>query len=129
MRELTGGRGADVVLDVSSGATDPILQGIDMVRKGGTFVVAGLKTHNALNGFHTDKLIFNEIAMLGVLSSEWEDTAKAIEILTRRWREFQVLCTHAYPVGEAETAVRLLGREIEDGPEPVHIHLDTTVTP
>ncbi len=129
VRELTGGRGADVVLDVSSGATDPILQGVDMVRRGGTFVVAGLKTHNTLNDFHTDKLIFNEIAMLGVLSSEWEDTAKAVEILTRRWQELQVLCTHSYPVGEAETAVRLLGREIEDGPEPVHIHLDTTVAP
>ncbi len=129
VREITGGHGADIVLDVSSGSTEPLLQGVDMVRKGGTLVVAGLKTHNALNNFYTDKLIFNEIAMLGVLSSDWSSTEKAVEILARRWRELQVLCTHAYPVGEAETAVRVLGREIEDGPEPVHIHLDTTVAP
>lgn len=129
VRDLTAGRGADIVLDVSAGATEPLLQAVEMVRKGGTIVVAGLKTHNALNGLYTDKLIFNEIAMLGVLSSDWSSTEKAVEILVRRWRELQVLCTHAYPVGEAETAVRVLGREIDDGPEPVHIHLDTTVAP
>lgn len=129
VRQLTGGRGADIVLDVSSGATDPILQAIDMTAKGGTFVVAGLKTHNAVNNLYTDKLIFNEIAMLGVLSSDWSSTEKAVHILERKWRDLQMLCTHAYPLGEAETAVRVLGREIEDGPEPVHIHLDTTAPP
>jgi alcohol dehydrogenase len=129
VRELTDGRKADIVLDVSAGATDPILQGIEMLRKGGTLVVAGVKTHNALNNFHTDKLVFNEIAMLGVLSSDWVDTDKAVDILRERWRDLSELCTHSYPVGEAEKAVRLLGREIEDGPEAVHIHLDTMTPP
>ena len=100
-----------------------------MVRKGGTIVVAGVKTHNALNNFFTDKLVFNEIAMLGVLSSDWEDTDKAVDILRNRWREWESLCTHAYPVGEADKAVRVLGREIQDGPEAVHIHLDTMTPP
>ena len=127
--DLTDGRGADIVLDVSSGATEPILQAVDMVRKGGTIVVAGLKTHNAVNNLYTDKLIFNEIAMLGVLSSDWSSTEKAVGILNDKWQELQVLCTHAYPIGQAETAVRVLGREIDDGPEPVHIHIDTTVPP
>jgi alcohol dehydrogenase len=126
---LTGGRKADVVLDVSAGATEPIHQAVDMVRKGGTIVVAGVKTHNALNNFFTDKLVFNEIAMLGVLSSDWEDTDKAVDILRNRWQELSPLCTHAYPVSEADTAVRVLGREIKDGPEAVHIHLDTMTPP
>jgi threonine dehydrogenase-like Zn-dependent dehydrogenase len=100
-----------------------------MIRKGGTFIVAGVKTHNALNNFYTDKLLFNEIAMLGVLSSDWSDTAKAVELLKAHWQELKVLCTHAYPIGEAEKAVRVLGREIEDGGDPVHIYLDTTIAP
>mgnify|MGYP001166312019 FL=1 len=127
--EITDGRKVDVVLDVSAGATDPVLQGIEMIRKGGTFIVAGVKTHNALNNFYTDKLLFNEIAMLGVLSSDWSDTAKAVELLKAHWQELKVLCTHAYPIGEAEKAVRVLGREIEDGGDPVHIYLDTTIAP
>ena len=127
--ELTGGRKADIVLDVSMGATEPIMQAVDMVKKGGTVVIAGVKTHNALNNFYTDKLLFNEISMLGVLSSDWEDTDKAIGILQDKWKGLTKLCTHAYPLGKAETAVRLLGREIKDGPEPIHIYLDTTTPP
>ena len=88
-----------------------------------------VKTHNALNNFYTDKLLFNEISMLGVLSSDWEDTDKAIGILQDKWKGLTKLCTHAYPLGKAETAVRLLGREIKDGPEPIHIYLDTTTPP
>ncbi|MDE0385096.1 MAG: alcohol dehydrogenase catalytic domain-containing protein [Defluviicoccus sp.] len=126
---LTGGHGADVVVDVSAHATEPLLQAVDMVRKGGNVVVAGLKTDNALNDLYTDKLVFREISLLGVLSSDWNDTVKAIDILKTRWRELAVLCTHSYPVAEAEKAVRVLGREIADGPEPVHIHIDTAEAP
>jgi threonine dehydrogenase-like Zn-dependent dehydrogenase len=100
-----------------------------MGKEGGSIVVAGLKMKNAFNGLLTDKLVFGEISMLGVLSSEWEDTERAMEILKRNWRELRKLCTHAYPIGQAETAVRLFGREMEDGPEPVHIHIDTTAAP
>ena len=45
-------------------------------------------------------------------------------MIRRNWQELRVLCTHRYPVGEAEKAVRVLGREITDGPEAVHIHFD-----
>ena len=127
--ELTDGRGADVVLDVSAGATEPVLQAVEMVRRGGTIVLAGLKSNRPLNNLVTDKLVFNEIALLGVLSSGWSSTEKAVDILNRHWRELRKLCTHSYPVAEAETAVRVLGREIADGPEAVHIHIDATKAP
>ena len=129
VHQLTNGRKADIVLDVSMGSTEPLIQGVEMLKKGGTLVVAGVKTHNALNNFYSDKLLFNEISMLGVLSSDWEDTARAIEILTDKWQELGKLCTHNYTLDEAEKAVQLLGREIQDGDEPIHIHLDTTKAP
>jgi len=129
VHELTGGKKADIVLDVSMGSTEPLIQGVEMLKKGGTLVVAGVKTHNALNNFYSDKLLFNEISMLGVLSSDWEDTARAVEILTDKWQDLGKLCTHSYSLGDAEKAVLLLGREIQDGAEPIHIHLDTTIAP
>ena len=96
-----------------------------MVRKGGTIVVAGLKTDNALNNFYTDRLIYKEISMLGVLSSDWTDTTKAIGLLKARWRDLEVMCTHSYKIADAEKAVQVLGREAKDGPDPIHIHIDT----
>jgi len=88
-----------------------------------------VKTRNAIREFYTDRLLFNEISMLGVLSSDWVDTERALALLRDHWRELRKLCTHAYPIGEAERAVRVLGREIADGSDPVHIHLDTTQAP
>lgn len=124
--EATDGRLADVVVDVSAFATEPITQAIEMVRPGGTVVVAGLKSFKPIPDFISDKLITKEIAMLGVLSSSWSSVEKSIDIIRRRGDQLARLCTHHYPVEEADTAVRVLGREIEDGPEAVHVHIDAT---
>ena len=121
---LTDDGGADVVLDVAAVSTEPIVQAVDMVRPGGTIVLAGLKNQRPIDGLVTDKLVIKEISMIGVLSSSWTSVETAIDIIKRNWRELEKLCTHTYPIDQAETAVRLLGREIEDGPEPVHINLD-----
>ena len=122
--EATGGRLADVVVDVSALATEPIVQAIEMVRPGGKVVVAGLKSSNPIPGFISDKLITKEISMLGVLSSSWSSVEKAIDVIRRKGDTLKKLCTHHYPVDEADRAVRVLGREIVDGPEAVHVHIE-----
>jgi len=66
--------------------------------------------------------------MLGVLSSTWSSVEKSIDIIRRRGDSLAKLCTHHYPVDEAETAVKVLGREIVDGPEAVHVHIDAAAT-
>jgi alcohol dehydrogenase len=124
VRDLTGGERADIVLDVSAFSTEPLIQALDMVRPGGTIVVAGLKNQKPLEGFVSDRLILDEISMVGVLSSGWVSVETSIAMIRRNWKELEVLCTHGYPVSEAEKAVRVLGREITDGPEAVHIHLE-----
>ena len=43
VRELTGGDGVDVVLDLTPIAAPPILDAVNAVRWGGTIVLAGLK--------------------------------------------------------------------------------------
>lgn len=126
--EVTGGRFADIVVDVSAFATEPITQAIEMVRPGGKIVVAGLKSGKAIPGFVSDKLITKEISMLGVLSSDWSSVEKALDIVRRKADLLKKLCTHSYPVDRAETAVRVLGREIVDGPEAVHVHIDAAGT-
>lgn len=121
--EATDGELADVVVDVSALATEPVTQAIEMVRPGGKVVVAGLKGSRPVPGFVSDRLITKEISMLGVLSSSWSSVERAVDIIRRRAGELQRLCTHSYPVERADTAVRVLGREIRDGPEAVHVHI------
>jgi len=124
VREITGGEGVDIVVDISAGATEPIVQAVEMVRPGGKIVLAGLKSNKPVAGLVTDKLVWNEIRLQGVLSSNYSSMEIAIDIIARRKDELACLCTHVYPVEQAEKAVRVLAREIEDGPEAVHVHLE-----
>ena len=98
------------------------------VRKNGKVVVAGLKSFAPIPNFVSDKLITKEIAMLGVLSSTWSSVEKSIDIIRRKGDLLQKLCTHHYPVDQADMAVRVLGREVVDGPEAVHVHIDASAT-
>ena len=60
---------ADVVLDMSAGSTEPILQAIDLARIGGRIVLAGLKNGKPVNGLMTDKIVANELQLLGGFAS------------------------------------------------------------
>jgi hypothetical protein len=61
---------------------------------------------------------------VGALSSSWTAVEHAVALLQRYRGDLVKLCTHAYPIDQAETAVRALGREIVDGREAVHVHID-----
>ena len=123
VRSLTDGRLADVVLDVSAGAVAPVVQAIDMVRRGGRIVLAGLKGSARLNDFPVDKVVFREIELVGVLSAGWRPTELAIQMIAENNAELATLCSHSFPLEQVTDAVRTLGREISDGREPVHVTL------
>lgn len=122
INELTKGKGVDVVVDVSHLSTQPIVQAIEMVRPGGRIVLGGLKAMQPVPVV-TDKLAYKEVTMLGVFSAGYSAIETAIKIIAKHWRELEVLNTHAFPIAQAEHAVRLLGREIQDEREPISIHL------
>ena len=124
VREATGGRGADVVVEVSAGATQPIVDAVDMVRRGGRIVLAGLKSFKPVGNLVTDKIVINEIRLIGLLSAGWVSIERSLDILRRRGDELRPLCSHMFPLEQADTAVRALGREVDDGSEVVHIALD-----
>jgi alcohol dehydrogenase len=126
VHDLTGGRGADVVLDVSAGAVEPIVQAVEMVRPGGTIVLAGLKSQRKASELVPDRIVIKEISVLGALSSSWTSVEHALALLQRHRAALARLCTHAYGIDQAETAERVLGREIVDGHDAVHVHIDCT---
>ncbi|MGW1419991.1 zinc-dependent alcohol dehydrogenase [Bradyrhizobium manausense] len=121
--ELTDGRLADVVLDVSSGAMAPVLQAIDMVKRGGRVVLAGLKGQNKLNGLPIDKVVLSEIELVGVLSAGWQSTEMAINMIRQEGDALRELCSHSFPLSHVTDAVRTLGREIVGSRDAVHVTL------
>ena len=119
VRELTDGRGADVVVDVSSYATEPVVQAIDVVRMGGTVVLAGVKGFKEIPGFISDKVVMKEVTIKGAIGVTSSGYANAIRLLESGRYDVDRMHTHDFDLREAELAIRTLAREIP-GDESIH---------
>lgn len=119
IRELTDGRGADVVLDVSSYATEPVVQAIDFARMGGCIVLAGIKGFKPIPNFISDKIVMKELTIKGAMGVTRSGYASAIRLLEKRKHPVEMMHTHDFKLEEAELAIKTLAREIE-GEESIH---------
>lgn len=120
VHELTGGRGVDVVVDVSAFATKPVTDAIDAVRLGGTIVLAGIKGMREVPGFVSDRVVLRGLRIVGVIGvSSWA-YRRAIDLVASRRHPLDELHTHTYSIDELDTALRVLGNEVE-GEHAVHV--------
>jgi threonine dehydrogenase-like Zn-dependent dehydrogenase len=108
VRERTGGRGADVVIE-ASGNPAAVREGLEMLRDGGRYVVVGqytdagdvtLNPHAHLNRRHA--------TVLGCWGYEFRHLFRAVSLMSKhrarfRWRE---LVTREYPLAEAGRALQ-----------------------
>jgi threonine dehydrogenase-like Zn-dependent dehydrogenase len=74
-RELTDGRGVDVVIDAASGSTSTVVQAMEMVRQGGTVVIGGLKDRRPVEGFISDWIPMRRIHILAGADGDHVQTA------------------------------------------------------
>ncbi|MAE96497.1 MAG: alcohol dehydrogenase [Deltaproteobacteria bacterium] len=119
IKEITNGRGADVVVDVSSYATEPVAQAVDFVRTGGTVVLAGVKGFKEIPNFVSDKVVLKEVTIKGAIGVTSTGYANAIRLIESRKYPVERMHTHDFDLREAELAIRTLAREIP-GDESIH---------
>ena len=81
VRDVTGGDMADVVLDMSAGSTEPILQALDVARMGGRVVLAGLKNGKPVSGLVTDKIVVKDCRCSAASASTASSLDIALDIL------------------------------------------------
>jgi threonine dehydrogenase-like Zn-dependent dehydrogenase len=119
IRELTAGRGADIVVDVSSYATAPVAESLDYVKPGGTVVLAGVKGFKPVPDFISDKIVMKEIQIRGAIGVTSTGYESAIRLIESRKYPIERMHTHEFPLREAELAIRTLAREIPNE-ESIH---------
>jgi len=119
IKDITGGEGVDTVLDVTPGATGPIEDAINVTRVGGTIVLAGVKAFRPVAKFVSDKVVFKELRILGAFGVTSSGYRKAIDLIHSGTVPLEKMHTHDFAVGEAELAIRTLGREIPSD-ESIH---------
>ena len=119
VKEITNGRGADVVVDVSAYATQPVVDALHLVRTGGTVVLAGVKGFKTVDNFVSDLIVMKEINLRGAISVTSSGYKSAIRLLEAGTIPFDKMHTHDFALSDAELAIKTLAREIE-GEESIH---------
>ncbi|MGE0624743.1 MAG: zinc-binding dehydrogenase [Pseudomonadales bacterium] len=119
VKELTDGRGADVVVDVSSYATRPVVDALSMVRTGGRVVLAGVKGFRPVEGLVSDLIVMKEIRIMGAIGVTSTGYRSAIRLLESGRVPVGLMHTHDFTLADAELAIRTLAREIPDD-ESIH---------
>ena len=119
VRELTNGRGADVVIDVSSYATEPVAASLDYVAPGGAVVLAGVKGFKPIPDFVSDKLVMKEVRVFGAIGVTSSAYRAAIRLIESGRTPLAKMHTHDFALRDAERAIRTLARQIP-GEESIH---------
>jgi len=121
VKNILGPEMADVVVDVT-GSVSAQLATVDLVRRGGTIVLAG-RTPNQTVQFEIDKVASRGIAMIGVRGHESDDIRRALSVIAARPEAAARLTTHEVPLHDADYALRLIGQEIP-GENAIHVSLN-----
>ncbi|HYC24328.1 MAG TPA: zinc-binding dehydrogenase [Candidatus Bathyarchaeia archaeon] len=119
VKELTGGRGADVVIEVSANAPEPVAEALHYVAIGGRIVLAGVKGFKAVPDFVSDLVVVKEAHIIGAFGVTSRSYAAAIRLIESGRLPLEKMHTHDFPLEEAERAIQVLAGEIP-GEQSIH---------
>jgi threonine dehydrogenase-like Zn-dependent dehydrogenase len=119
VRHHTGGTGADIVLELTPMAVQPILDAVHAVRWGGRVVLAGLKGGRPVE-LPTDLLINKSLTVMGAFSVDSRAYAEAIRLIEAGRFPLERMHTHTFGLEEVSQAIETLAGEVP-GEDAVHV--------
>ena len=119
IREITDGHLADVVLDLTPMAAQPVRDALDCVRFGGTVVLAGLKGHRPIE-IITDRIIQKGLRIVGAHGVESRSIREAIDLMESGTYPLEKLHTHSFDLDSLPRAISVLAGEVE-GEHAIHV--------
>ena len=118
LKKATGGL-ADIVVDVTAKAPTAPGQALQLVRPGGTVVLAGTRGSPEVPGFDPDLIVYKEINVMGTLGVDTTAYRAAIELLESGKYPFADLTRQTAGFDDIEALVQAMAGESDD-PPPVH---------
>jgi threonine dehydrogenase-like Zn-dependent dehydrogenase len=121
VRDITRGVGADVILDVTPMASQPVLDALECVRHGGRIVLAGLKGRRPIS-LVTDAIIQKAATVVGAYSVDARAYLDAIAIIESGSVPLEKMHTHTFGLEDAGRAIETLAGEVP-GESAVHVSI------
>jgi len=112
VKEITKGKMADIVMD-TTGNPEGAINALNLVKMNGVIILPGLYGAKTEVPLLLDKIVFNEIKILGVFSHDITSVIPAITLVESRKYAIEKIVTHRFSLEEAEKAVQTMGREIK----------------
>ncbi|MEV4799730.1 alcohol dehydrogenase catalytic domain-containing protein [Nonomuraea sp. NPDC049421] len=119
VRELTSGAMADVVLELTPMAAEPVADALLAARPGGRVVLAGLKGSRDIP-VRTDVIVNRGLTVVGAFSVDNRAYAEAIGLIEARRHPLEKLHTHSFGLDDTVLALETLGGEVP-GEHAVHV--------
>src|SRR5580704_1287255 len=109
VREATGGRGADVIIE-TSGVLPSVAAAVAMARSGGRLLLFGIITakEGALPFYD---LYFKELALISARVAKGEDYPAALALVERGQIRLEPLISDVMPLDQLDAAIGMLGSD------------------
>lgn len=117
--DITGGSMADVALDLTPMAAQPVTDALLATRRGGRVVLAGLKGRREIP-VSTDLIINRSLTVVGAFGVDARAYARAIEIIESGRFPLEKLHTHTFGLDDTALAIETLAGEV---PGEVAVHV------
>lgn len=99
----TDNRGVDVAI-VATGSLQALSSAIDLVRKGGTVVMFGVPSKDAMINLNMNKIYSKEITIISSYAASDSDTKVALELIQSSKIDVKKLITHRYNIRDSQKA-------------------------
>ncbi len=109
VREVTEGRGADVVIE-ATGRPESWVRAFDMVRNGGTVVFFGGCPTGTVIPFEAGKIHYGSVTLKGSFHHTPKSVKQAFSLLSQRRIRLASLITRRMPLSDAEEALQMMSR-------------------
>jgi threonine dehydrogenase-like Zn-dependent dehydrogenase len=111
VHDLTGGRGVDIVIEVSANAPEPVAEALHYVAAGGCIVLAGVKGFRPVPDFVSDLVVVKEITIRGAFGVTFAAYESAVRLIESGRVPLERMHTHDFPLEQAELAIQTLAGE------------------
>ena len=121
VRDATKGDGVDVVVDTTPYSAQAFMQGMEMLKPGGTLIVAGVKgPTNTVKEFSIDNMRSRSIWIRGVTAVPPASQKRAVDLIEAGTFPLEMLSSHVFELKDTEQALLTLAGRIK-GEKPLNI--------
>ena len=118
VKAITNGHGADVIVNVSAGGKDTVLESLQMASKISTIVLAGQGEQSIPSRGFGRKLV----SVKWVQGSSYAAFELGLAAICSGKYPLQKLCTHQYPLSRIDEAMKTSGGDGEPG--AIHVSIN-----